>query len=473
MVTLHNVRLGFANNSSSSHSIVFLKGDLSGIISDYGPGYGWDFFTCADRASKENYLISTIACDLEERLGKETALIVLSHLLDRDPLDIDADGWVDGQSRLLVPREYRGKGVDPQFWDDLYSAVMQDNVVILGGNDNDAQSHHLAYRSEGSAVPERLAGLWGDWVARKDGEVWALFDQQRGHKIRISFNQLDPTRQVLYPKASLPELVDVKITDFCPYNCPFCYQDSTVAGKHADTWKIGRLSDLLSQLKVFEVALGGGEPTLHPDFLLILKLFRKNDIVPNFTTRNLAWLRDETIVSQVRELAGSFAFSSEDLISIKRLSTAIDYHGFPREKVTVQLIAGATYPYPFSRMIKTCQDLKLPVTILGYKETGRGANFEPKATPQQIWDAVRELAQSVPYLKVGIDTVFASQIAPELEKDGVSKLLYHTQDGVFSCYVDMVRELMAPSSYCEDSKYVPCDIEDSKKFGEIYRTFSS
>jgi hypothetical protein len=74
--------------------------------------------------------------------------------------------------------------------------------------------------------------------------------------------------------------------------------------------------------------------------------------------------------------------------------------------------------------------------------------------------------------RIGIDTVFAAQIEEQLKADKVDPSFYHTRDGVFSCYVDMVAQTMAPSSYCEASEYVPLESNDLSAFPGKFRSFA-
>ena len=53
---VHNIRLGFATNSSSSHSIVFWPEDLPIPPTDEFHQFGWENFTVSDREGKRNYL---------------------------------------------------------------------------------------------------------------------------------------------------------------------------------------------------------------------------------------------------------------------------------------------------------------------------------------------------------------------------------------------------------------------------------
>jgi len=49
---IHNVRLGLATNSSSSHSIILGRG-LSDVTPECGPeAYGWDNFVLASKEAK-------------------------------------------------------------------------------------------------------------------------------------------------------------------------------------------------------------------------------------------------------------------------------------------------------------------------------------------------------------------------------------------------------------------------------------
>lgn len=469
MPTLLNVRLGFANNSSSSHSIVFLKNPSAASDNDSsGYEFGWDFFTAISRRSKENYLIATVGSHLKDMVGEGTARIILGHLLNRNVNDMELDGYVDHQSCLVIPQDFYGNSIDIEYFKELSEVLLRDDVAVLGGNDNEEKSHPLIADSSGPA----LKGVPDDnyssgWVARKDDNVWVFFHRPTGNKIRFSFDN-----NAKYKRSSLPELVDIKITDFCPYGCVFCYQGSTTEGKHADRYAVSSYASVLSKNKVFEVALGGGEPTLHPDFVEILRDFQSKGIVPNFTTRNLAWLRGDHR-EEILRLCGSFAVSTENAKDISKLADSLRYHRVDFKKATLQFIAGATDKWKFRQLVETAIKEGLTYTILGYKTTGRGDSFKPASTADDCWNVLMELLEKYPYMRVGIDTVFAEQIEHRLKEQKVHPAFYHTKDGVFSCYIDAVKKMIAPSSYCEESKYKAYEHRYSSshsEFGRIYRS---
>jgi radical SAM protein with 4Fe4S-binding SPASM domain len=82
-----------------------------------------------------------------------------------------------------------------------------------------------------------------------------------------------------------PELLDISITKWCDRECKICYRSANKHGQHM------RLSDyelIMRQavaMNVSQVALGGGNPNQHPDFVKILEVTRQGyGIVPSYTT---------------------------------------------------------------------------------------------------------------------------------------------------------------------------------------------
>lgn len=463
MLDILNLRLGFANNSSSSHSIVFLENNAGVQSNESNGSFGWGFFTAASPEAKSDYLIASVFDKLSHTVGDSMTSIIMSHLLNRSEESLqDTEWYVDHQSQLVFPRDFHKNIIDMQYFNDLREFLMQDGIAVLGGNDNSDECHPLLQRAHKFSLP---TDEYGVWVARKDGDVWVFFNQNTGNKIRFSFK-----KDVEYNKSSLPELVDIKITDFCPYNCPFCYQNSTAVGKHASMYTISNCAQMLSERKVFEVAIGGGEPTLHPEFVNILKIFRSKNVIPNFTTRNLQWLRSEH-KNDILNFSGSFAVSTEKTEDIIKLSNALSYHEVPKSKASLQFVVGATDEWTFRQLIETAIEHKLSYTLLGYKSTGRGDEFQPKITAEQCWDIIQKLKSKHSYMRVGIDTVLAEQLQSKLSQS-VDRMFYHTRDGVFSCYIDAVQCKMAPSSYCNPSQYVELKLGLHNNFDGTYRSFA-
>ena len=72
--------------------------------------------------------------------------------------------------------------------------------------------------------------------------------------------------------SKFPECIDIKITNYCDRNCPYCHENSSTKGKH------GILSrNFILTLKPYtELAIGGGNPLSHPNLIPFLKLLRNS-----------------------------------------------------------------------------------------------------------------------------------------------------------------------------------------------------
>jgi len=106
-----------------------------------------------------------------------------------------------------------------------------------------------------------------------------------GKTLRLA---MDPKQDI--SELPYPEFYDVKITNMCEGGCSWCYQSSYKNGKHAEN-ALEKINEFFGSMdenqRPFQVAIGGGEPTMHPDFNKILMAFYKLNITPNYTTNGL------------------------------------------------------------------------------------------------------------------------------------------------------------------------------------------
>jgi len=238
-----------------------------------------------------------------------------------------------------------------------------------------------------------------------------------------------------------------------------CYQDSTKEGAHAETDFIRGLACSFQDMGVFEVALGGGEPTMHPDFIKILKMFREHNIVPNFTTRSYKWLTDDGIREAVKKYAGKFAVSVSRVHEMERAwhladefkmsGSEYDYDEHRHQcRMGFQYVMGSTKLDEFRDLIRAVP-YNCEMTLLGYKEVGRGSTYKPYKYGGWL-QIVKDVGE---HKSIGIDTALANQ-----DKDAilevVDKRFVTFEEGKFSMYVDAVTKRAAPSSYCSEDKYV-------------------
>lgn len=284
---------------------------------------------------------------------------------------------------------------------------------------------------------------------------------------------------IIIDHSSIPELVDIKLTDYCPYNCAFCYQDSTVRGKHAEHEEISYLIRELRNMEVIEVALGGGDPTLHPDFADILLEFHNYNIIANFTTKNLAWLRNPKEWVPIIKHSGGFAFSAnkrEEIEELSALIKLIPIRDIRRQyQITIQHVVGVDYS--IKSILETAQNCNFTVTLLGYKTTGRGSDFKPKLKPDEAFEEVKKYLTKNRWLRLGIDTVLVQQWKKQLSKY-VPDSLYTLEEGKFSMYIDAVAGTAGPSSFCDPKLMQPYNFSHyklghkGKTLTEIYQSFN-
>jgi radical SAM protein with 4Fe4S-binding SPASM domain len=91
------------------------------------------------------------------------------------------------------------------------------------------------------------------------------------------------------PRAlAAPETIHFSVTGRCDQACAGCFYSarpgSEVTPTDAPFELFERVVHRAADACVFQMALGGGEPLLHPRLLDMVRLARQNDIVPNLTT---------------------------------------------------------------------------------------------------------------------------------------------------------------------------------------------
>lgn len=132
-----------------------------------------------------------------------------------------------------------------------------------------------------------------------------------GQTLRFALNPDKPIGELDYP-----EFYDVKITNRCPGKCDFCYQDSKENDCHYDN-AVEKIKSFFGGMsenqRPFQVAIGGGEPTFHPDFVEILKTFHELGIMPNYTTNGMwkdrIFSKRHFLLKATKEYCGGVAIS--------------------------------------------------------------------------------------------------------------------------------------------------------------------
>ena len=234
LVTIHNLRLGLATNSSSSHSLIFLS-KTKNVKDNYleGLDFGWNYFTVASNKAKINYITLLLYQGLYGYdLSKDQTVQLVNEWIGDVP-----DGSIDHQSLIYFPAEYGGKKPSREFFEELKNLILSEDVVVGGGNDNDAAPHPLVEAGNKALSVRGTIMSFSKYIARKDEkyDYWTLFNPINGAKARVSFNKPESLsrhvadedstyigKRLIVTRSSTPELVDYKITDFCSFNCQYC-----------------------------------------------------------------------------------------------------------------------------------------------------------------------------------------------------------------------------------------------------------
>lgn len=434
---LLNLRLGFACNSSSTHSILL---DSRLVTSEY-EDFGWDQFQIESK-DISHYIYAAL-CQKSWRIDPELPAYDKEEIrvaLGFDELP-DGEGYVDHQSCPVFVLNPVTKKIDPEFVKELRAWFQSNGVGVHGGNDNDESSFPpKSDKSYPYTVDE------SDMIGRKSGDIWTMIDRSGGKRIRMTFSDS--------PRPSImPELVDLKITNFCTYGCRYCYQASTKLGQHSDIENLKQIIDQLSDCGVLEVAIGGGEPTLHPQFREIVEYADSRGVIPNVTTRNLSFLKE--VVADKWPQIGGVAFSVDNEDGARKVAGAVMLAGHDcRQRITAQIVdKSVTYKSWLIRMLDVLEEARVRVTWLGYKQTGFGKKYLSDKWNTCDWSFADDVLTRNQFRRMAsVDTAIIAEYKDILKDRYSAYDMTATEDeGVTSCYIDAVEQKIGISSYHEDT----------------------
>lgn len=204
-----------------------------------------------------------------------------------------------------------------------------------------------------------------------------------GRPIRFVGQQNRPV-EANVPVLAGPTLVDFQITNKCHLDCPHCYASSTSAGAHGSWEDISLALDQIAEVGAFQLAIGGGEPLLHPRIGDILARCHELGIVPNLTTSGLN-LKSDTL-----ELLAKYCGAVG--VSLEGIGEEFDQYrktGFTRFEHTVDKLQeyGVPVVLQVAVNVETLDRLDkitdyvltrqgiYGVIFLAFKPVGRGAVF--------------------------------------------------------------------------------------------------
>lgn len=264
-----------------------------------------------------------------------------------------------------------------------------------------------------------------------------------------------------------PELLDIAVTGWCDYGCPFCYRKSTTAGSHMPIESYREVLRQARDLGVMQVALGGGNPNQHPEFSEILRATWVDfGIVPNYTT-NGRGLSDEVLVS-TQKYCGAVAVSAyapyvETGAAIRKLSGAgvtTNVHFILSSKSVNEALEWFDAPPAFLEGAAA-------LVFLNYKPVGRIADESMLAnrSPRIVEFFSRATSADLPW-RVGFDTCTATGVA-RLGKASVLSL-EPCDAGRFSMFVSEKLEVF-PCSFMVEAGYRGIALRD-QSLADIWKS---
>ena len=236
--------------------------------------------------------------------------------------------------------------------------------------------------------------------------------------------------------------MDISITNWCDKGCSHCYKSSNKTGKHLSVGDYQIIMRQAEQMKVLQVALGGGNPNQHPDFCEIIRCTREDfNIVPSYTT-NGKGLSDEILVS-TKKYCGAVAVSAyepykELLVAVQELlefGIRTNIHFLLTSKSVETAISWLENPPGILRDINA-------IIFLNYKPLGRKPSQELLLKNSRNYPRFFQLAGKSHPFKIGFDSCSISGIGQFIDISPI--FIEHCDAGRFSMYIS------------EDNRMYPC-----------------
>jgi len=272
-----------------------------------------------------------------------------------------------------------------------------------------------------------------------------------------------------------PEFIDISITKRCNMKCGYCYQSAGEESVDIDTDRLFDIVDIMvkEDAHPYQVAIGGGEPSLHPEFVDIIKGFYERKIIPNITTNGELLFKDE-FLQDVEEYCGGvaityhlegdlrrFLYSYHKLLSLKKIQPAVHII-VPRLKSMndVEKLRDLICSFIFDGVT---------VLLLEFRYHGRARKYAKYKSYQHDVKSYTLLASLIKFVSeakmpvsVGATLAF---LVRNIEPRSINFINY---EPFVSCYIDERLRLMPNSYWDPNNGFVDLNRIDS--FKEAYNS---
>ena len=285
-----------------------------------------------------------------------------------------------------------------------------------------------------------------DWVKYNNGNYTVAIDLSNGTKVR--YNKEDK-----FVPTTI-ENFDYKITNRCDMNCLFCFESSSVKGKHADIMNQKFIDSLHPYT---EISIGGGNPLCHPQLIQFLEKCKKLKLIPNITVNQIHFERNQELIERL--VSGKLVYG----VGVSLVEPTQSFIELVKKysNVVIHVINGVITEHQLNMLYGH----NLKILVLGYKELGRGESLYRNVT-NIIDDRKDMLKHSIEYMiknKMFNVVSFDNRALQQLDIKSILPkeqwdVFYMGDDGIdgeytsASMFIDGVKEQFALNS-CSSKRY--------------------
>lgn len=280
-------------------------------------------------------------------------------------------------------------------------------------------------------------------VKYRNGNVTVMLDLDNGTKIRYCAED--------EMKPEYPESMDIKITNCCNgvngSVCAWCHECSYPEGKHGDIMNT-KFIDTLHPYT--ELALGGGNVLLHPDFVPFLEKCKSLQLIPSVTVHQKHFMDNVDFLKELCDEKLIYGLG----VSLWNVEDADITHEFIKDinmfpNAVIHVINGIV----IMDELHMLSHMGLKILILGYKQFGRGIGFYDNCSHEVEYHK-KKLYDELPYMiddnwfdVISFDNLAIEQLDVKrlMSEDEYNKF-YMGNDGEHTLYIDLVKNQFAQSS---------------------------
>lgn len=259
-------------------------------------------------------------------------------------------------------------------------------------------------------------------------------------------------------KFEFPNAIDTCITRYCDNGCSFCYNNSTISGKHCD---VNLFKEIISTYKGGEIAIGGGDTFSHPNLTEMLEFCKEKGIFASLTVNqnHLRKHKDQILDYFSKDLMKSIGISMTDPSTWDE-ELYLEISKAKKQGVTIHVIAGLLDDSYFKALTGK------KILILGYKNIGRGEGKIPTGYIEWLkeeWLTIlRYKCNPIIFDNLAVDQLSVKERFNPEEWG----MIYQGDDGNGTMYLDLVEGWFGKSSIVGNDEKLPLT---SKNIGELYQ----